>query len=120
MPIELALRADDAGQLTVTLDGQLLAGPTPLSALPKLPALRADPYIQGRALYAALGGEALRARLDADPERCLLLDAGDRAAAIAWEYAVLPGPQFLACRYAMLRLVDRPADPPPDPGTLRR
>ena len=99
MPIELALRTDDAGQLTATLDGLALPVSTPLSSLPRLPALQADPYTQGRALYAALGGEAMRACLDVESDRCLLLDADDRAAALPWEYAVLPGSRFLACDY---------------------
>ena len=118
MTVRLALRTGDAGCLTVALDGEPLAGPTALADLPSLPALQAAPYDQGRALTRALGGDALLDRLQADPDRLLLLDADDAAAAVPWEFAALDGRQLLACRYAMLRLVDRPSAPAPAPGTL--
>ena len=70
MAIELVLHTNDAGQLTVTHDGEPLAGPTALDALPSLPALQGDPYGEGRALTEALGGDALLERLAADPDLC--------------------------------------------------
>ncbi|MFQ5344077.1 MAG: CHAT domain-containing protein, partial [Anaerolineae bacterium] len=119
MALELTLRTDSANRLTVSLAGEPLAGPTPLADLPALPALQAAPYDEGRALTRALGGDALLARLRADPERLLLLETDEAAAAVPWEYAALDGRQFLACQYAMLRLVDRPAGPAPQPDTLQ-
>jgi len=118
MAVQLTLRTDDADRLTVTLDGQPLAGATPLADLPALPALQAASYDQGRALTRALGGDVLLTHLQSDPERTLLLEADDAAAAIPWEFAALEGRQLLACRYAMLRLVDRPGGPAPAPDTL--
>ncbi len=110
MSVILSLRTDAQHRLTVTCDGALLAAPTPLADLPALLALQAAPYDQGRILTAALGGADLLSRLDADSDRLLLLDADAAAARIPWEYAALPDvPQFLGCRYALLRLVDRPA-----------
>ncbi|MGC9396930.1 MAG: CHAT domain-containing protein, partial [Anaerolineae bacterium] len=110
MSVTLTLRTDAQHCLTVTCDGVPLADPTPLADLPALLALQAAPYDQGRALTAALGGADLLARLDADPDRLLLLDADAAAARIPWEYAALPEtPQLLGCHYALLRLVDRPA-----------
>ncbi|MDY6876122.1 MAG: hypothetical protein SWK90_07985 [Chloroflexota bacterium] len=108
MTLELTLRTDKAGRLIVTLDGQTLAGPAPLADLPALPALQAAPYDQGRALTRALGGDVLLARLQNDPGRILLLETDDAAAIVPWEFAALEGRQLLACRYAMLRLIDRP------------
>ena len=119
MTLELTLRTDDTNRLTVTLDGQALAKPTLLTDLPALPALQEAPYAQGRALTDGLGGDDLLARLRDDPDQLLLLDADDAAAAIPWEYAALDGRQLLACRYSLLRLIDRPAGPAPHPDTLR-
>jgi len=131
MAIELVLHTNDAGQLTVTHDGEPLAGPTALDALPSLPALQGDPYGEGRALTEALGGDALLERLAADPDLCLLLLAddaspggdasprGEGAHTIPWEFAAIDGRQLLACQYAMVRLVDRPALPAPEPDTLQ-
>jgi tetratricopeptide (TPR) repeat protein len=119
MTLELTLRTDAAVRLTVSLDGQPLAGPTPLADLPALPALQAAPYDQGRALTQALGGQALLERLQNDAERLLLLETDDAAAAVPWEFAALEGGQLLAGRYGLLRLVDRPGDPAPAPDTLQ-
>ncbi|MBN1874568.1 MAG: CHAT domain-containing protein [Anaerolineae bacterium] len=133
MSVTLILRTDAEQRLTVTtcdsvtdgsVTGDLLTGPIPLADLPALPALQPAPYDVGPDLTRALGGDALLARLEADPEQLLLLDADDAAAKIPWEYAALPDtPQLLGCRYGLLRLVDRPALPGSGsagdvPGTL--
>ncbi len=55
----------------------------------------------GAQIYAALGGNALRARLDAAWPRVLYLTADNRAAALPWEYAYM-GDDFLALHYGML------------------
>ena len=115
--IELTLRTDERGDVSAYLGDERLAGPTPRDTLPKAPALYADPYALGRSLYAALGGPALLARLEGDAGG-LLIDADDAAQAVPWEFATLPGSEYLACRFGLLRLVDRPA-PPPTPGPLR-
>ena len=115
--IELTLRTDERGDVSAYLGDERLAGPTPRDTLPKAPALYADPYALGRSLYAALGGPALLARLEGDAGG-LLIDADDDAQAVPWEFATLPGSEYLACRFGLLRLVDRPA-PPPTPGPLR-
>jgi hypothetical protein len=123
MSVELTLHTDEKGQLSPLLGGQPLAGPTPLAGLPSLAALQADPYTQGRALTAALGGEKLVALLDGDPDRLLLLACDAAAEAVAWEYAALPDQQLLACRYGLLRLVlpggGRDAPPPNSDGPLQ-
>ncbi|MDY7077556.1 MAG: tetratricopeptide repeat protein, partial [Chloroflexota bacterium] len=120
MTIHLTLRTDENNRLTVTLNGEPLTAPTPLAAFPALPALQAAPYDVGRALTDGLGGDALLARLQSDPDRTLLLHTDDPAAAVPWEFAAMKdGRQLLACRYPLLRLVDRPADPAPPPDTLR-
>jgi tetratricopeptide (TPR) repeat protein len=119
MSVEVTLHTDEAGQLFALAAGQPLAGPTPLAALPALPALQAGPYDEGRALAAALGGEQLLALLDADPDRLLLLACDAKAEAVPWEFAALPGRQLLACRYGLLRLVDRDAPPPGNGGELQ-
>ena len=118
MSIHLTLRTDSAQRLTVARDGQPIAAPIPLADLPALPALQAAPYTRGRALTQALGGAALLSRLQDDPDRLLLLEADDTAAAVPWEYAALDGRQLLACRYSLLRLIDRPAPTAPQPDTL--
>ena len=119
MAVELALRTDQARRLTVTLDGKSWTGPVLLDDLPTLEILQAAPYDRGRKLAVALGGDALVDRLAAYPEGLLLLDADEQAAAVPWEFASVDGRQLLACQYAMLRLVDRPAGPAPEPDTLR-
>ncbi len=115
MTIELTLRTNEQGEVFAHLGEERLAGPTPLAALPKVPTLRADPFTHGRALYDALGGEALRRRLDGDGDGLLLLDADDAAQAAPWEFATTPDREYLACLYGVLRLVDSDA-PPPQPG----
>jgi len=119
MSVEVTLHTDEAGQLFALAGGQPLAGPRPLDSLPALPALQAGPYDEGRALAAALGGEQLLALLDADPDRLLLLACDARAETVPWEFAALPGRQLLACRYGLLRLVDRDAPPPGNGGELQ-
>ncbi|NLF12474.1 MAG: CHAT domain-containing protein, partial [Anaerolineaceae bacterium] len=119
MSVEVTLHTDEAGQLFALSGGRPLAGPTPLAALPALPALQAGAYDEGRALAAALGGEKLLALLDDDPDRLLLLACDAEAEAVPWEFAALPGRQLLACRYGLLRLVDRDAPPPGNGGELQ-
>ncbi|MDX9833384.1 MAG: tetratricopeptide repeat protein, partial [Anaerolineae bacterium] len=116
MSVEVTLHTDEAGQLFALAAGQPLAGPTPLAALP---ALQAGVYDEGRALAAALGGEQLLALLDDDPDGLLLLACDAKAEAVPWEFAALPGRQLLACRYGLLRLVDRDAPPPGNGGELQ-
>jgi hypothetical protein len=105
--------------LTPFLEGRAIAGPVLLGDLPALPALQAAPYDQGRALTRALGGDALLAALRVDPDSILLLDTDEPAAAVPWEFAAVDGPQFLACRFALVRLVDLPAAQASAPDTLR-
>ncbi|MFP4395070.1 MAG: CHAT domain-containing protein, partial [Anaerolineales bacterium] len=112
MSVTLVLRTDDHQRLTVACEGDLITDPIPLADLPARPALQAAPYAYdgGCALTRALGGEALLTRLENDPERLLLIEPDAAAAKIPWEYAaLLDTPQLLGCRYALLRLVDRPA-----------
>ena len=117
MTIHLALRTDN-GAVSVSRDGQAVAGPTPLADLPSLEQLQREPFQLGRRLTEALGGSALLAALDGDPDRLLLLDADSPAESIAWEFAATDDRQLVAARYGLLRLVDRPAPPAP-PGILR-
>jgi hypothetical protein len=117
MTVTLVLRTDN-GSISVARDGQPLAGPTLLADLPSLEQLQRDPFQLGRRLTEALGGSALLAALDSDPDRLLLLDADDPAEDIAWEFAATGDRQLVAARYGLLRLVDRPSPPAP-PGFLR-
>jgi hypothetical protein len=98
MALTLKLTTDATGCATPWLDGQALAAPTSLAALPQLPALQADPYTEGQRLFAALGGPALRHALEADPDALLLLDLDEAALAVPWEFAALPGAQLLGYR----------------------
>jgi hypothetical protein len=107
MPVELTGTVDAQDHLIATCDGAQLAPPTPLASLPALTP-ESNPYYYaprelGAKLYAALGGDALRARLDASHPRVLYLTADDRAAALPWEYACAPGDDFLALHYGFLR-----------------
>ena len=95
MTVELSLQTDEQGHVVPAVQGQALAEPTLLASLPSLKALQADPFTQGRALTAALGGDDLLRRLDAD--RLLLLACDEEAGAFPWEYAALDGSQLLAC-----------------------
>ncbi len=106
MAILLTLRTDSEECTTPLVDGQILAEPTSLADLPSLKVLQADPFNQGRALTAALGGDHLLEHLDGDPDRLLLLAADTAAAAVPWEFAALPDRRLLVCRYGFLRLVD--------------
>ncbi|MGB8647049.1 MAG: CHAT domain-containing protein, partial [Anaerolineae bacterium] len=107
MAVTLSLRTEN-DCIVAARDGQSLAS-TPLAGIPSPALVQADPLNHGRALYAALGGDALRALLDADDERLLLLDADTTADAIPWEFAALPEHQFLAASYGLVRLLDQPA-----------
>jgi hypothetical protein len=107
MPVELTLTVDAQDRLLAACDGAPLAPPTPLASLPALTP-DSNPYFYdprglGARLYAALGGDALRARLDASHPRVLYLTADERAAALPWEYACAPGDDFLALHYGFLR-----------------
>ncbi len=113
MPVILHLRVVD-GQVIPTVEGKGLASPTPLNDLPDLETVRRSPYAHGQALFHALGGEALRERLDADPDGLLLLQVDEAAETVPWEFAALPDEKtLLAVRYGLLRLVDRAAPPQP-------
>jgi len=112
MTVMLALRADDAGRLVASLDGQVLSA-TPLDALPSLAMLQADAAHIGRRLMDALGGASLVQRLENDAERLLLLDCDARADAIAWEFAALDDDTFLAVRFGLLRVLNTSALPAP-------
>ncbi len=109
MAVVLALRTDADGRVVSSLDGQALAV-TPRDALPALARLQADGYNLGKTLFAALGGDALRQRLNADGESLLLLDCDADADQIAWEFAALPEHQFLVTRYGVLRLLETGRD----------
>ncbi len=111
MALILQLRTSPEEAITALIDGQPLAVPTPRQALPALAELQADPLEVGKRLTQALGGAALLDRLEADPDRLLLIDADEGARSIAWEYAALPDRQLLAVQFAVLRLVDRAAAP---------
>jgi hypothetical protein len=112
MPVRLLLRAADGVCRVFSADDPAApAVETPLAALPTVERLHADPLRQGRALYTALGGDALRARLDASGDPLLLLECDDAAAEVAWEYAA-SNASLLACDYAALRVVPRRPLPP--------
>lgn len=106
------------GRLQAAHEAILLAD-TPTAALPGRADCLAQPYEHGPALFAALGGPALLALLDADPERLLYLDIppGDPADVIPWECAIVAPKTFLVHRYGLLRLVAREVilDPTPAP-----
>ncbi len=119
MPVELTLTVDAQENLIAACEGVQLAPPTPLASLPALTP-ESNPYFYdarglGAQLYAALGGDALRDRLDASWPRVLYLTTDDRAAALPWEYACM-GDDFLALHYGCLRRVTplRPIAPAPD------
>jgi tetratricopeptide (TPR) repeat protein len=116
MPIRLLLRvADGVCRVTLAEGPSTLVVEMPLAELPPVEVLRADPLRQGRVLYAALGGDALRARLDASDDQLLLLECDDQTAAIPWEYAASDA-ALLACDYRVLRVVPRrslPMNPRP-------
>ncbi|MBM4424216.1 MAG: CHAT domain-containing protein, partial [Chloroflexi bacterium] len=117
MAVVLSLRTIDFA-ITPSINGEPLAAPAPLASLPDLKTLQADARAHGRALFAALGGEALRARLDSDSDRLLLIDADEPADRIPWEFAALPDHQWLVLQYGVLRLVDTPAVPAPSGSRL--
>ncbi len=105
--------------VTPFAEGEPLAPPTPLDDLPDLQTIQANPYDRGQALFRALGGDALLARLDADPEEVLLLALDPEAESVPWEFAALAQErELLAIRYGLLRLVDRDAPPPPTGDAL--
>jgi len=111
------------GKVTPILDNTPLTAPTPLAALPRITGdenpYRYDPIGLGQRLYAAMGGDALLSRLDADPDGALLLVTDEETAKIPWEYAAAPAGAQLAVDYAILRLLpDRPAVPLPQEEKL--
>src|SRR3972149_3988844 len=120
MSIILSLRAQPEGHLTPFLNGQPFVAPTPLDKLPTLDRLQADPFELGKALTAALGGEPLVRKLEADGEGPLFLDCDECANKIAGDFAATPDRRFLAVRFGLLRLIgDRDAPPPPASSELR-
>ncbi len=119
MSVTLVLHTDPEECITPYLDGQPLAGRTPKASLPTLERLQADPYELGKQLTAALGGQALLKRLEADAEGVLLLQADAAADLVPWEFATLPDRRLLAVRFSLLRLIDRDAPPAPAAGPLR-
>ncbi|MCS6911443.1 MAG: hypothetical protein NZM11_12885, partial [Anaerolineales bacterium] len=119
MALTLKLTADPQGRFVAALNDRRLAVTAP-DALPGLPALQADPYNEGRRLFAALGGHDLLNALEADRDSLLLLDLDEAAQAVPWEFAALSGTQLLAARFGLLRLIeiDRPTPPAPEAGPL--
>jgi tetratricopeptide (TPR) repeat protein len=115
MALTLKLIADPAGRLVADLGGQVLAVTSP-DALPGLPALQADPYSEGRKLFAALGGSMLLRALETDRDALLLLDLDEAALAVPWEFAAFSSTQLLAAQFGLLRVVDRPTSPAPEAG----
>ncbi len=113
MSVVVALRTNGAA-VTAAVDGEVLAGPTPLEDLPGLERLQADPFELGKGLTAALGDDGLLRLLEADPDRLLLLDADGESDAVPWEFAVTAGRELLVTRFGLLRLVDRDAPPAVD------
>jgi hypothetical protein len=101
-------------------EGQTLAA-TPLTDLPDRATATIRPYEHGPALFRALGGEALLALLDADPDQTLYLaiPGDDPADAIPWECAIVPPRSFLVHRCGLLRLVERSARLDDRPAPVR-
>ena len=108
MAITLTLREKD-GELVVTFGDQTVR--TTLEKIPAIDRLQADPFTNGQALTAALGGDEILKRLSEDADNLILLDCDDTADAFAWEFATLPDRQFLCVRAGILRTVPRNAPP---------
>jgi len=115
MAIRLTLRKEEEN-LVAAFDNQIIR--TEWGTLPNIKNLQADPFTEGQALTAALGGDAMLSRLDNDPDNLLLLDCDDAVDAIAWEFATLRDRQFLCVKAGMLRTVDRDAPPVAGDGAL--
>lgn len=107
MPVQLQLASQD-GLCRVVLRSapERVLAETALADLPSIDELIRNPYQLGEKLFAALGGMGMRELLEQSNDRLLLLECDQTSQAIAWEYASYQG-QFLACEYAMLRLVPR-------------
>ncbi|HEU4325034.1 MAG TPA: tetratricopeptide repeat protein [Roseiflexaceae bacterium] len=121
MPIHLRLSvADGMCQASLADAPDQVLAETSLTDLPGLDALRRNPYEAGLPLLAALGGAALRERLERSPDRTLLLECDDAADALPWEYAALSDRRLLSCVYGLLRLVPDVPAPPPAPATPPR
>ena len=97
MTIQLTLTVVD-NQLIAQHGATLLTAPTPLADLPRIAAqsnpFRYTPYELGLTLYHALGGQALTALLDRDPDGALHLITDEASAVIPWEYAATPDRTF--------------------------
>ncbi len=122
MTVELHLNTND-GNVVATHQGVPLGAPTPLADLPRITA-DSNPYRYatfelGHKLFRALGGDALTALLDRDPDATLHLVTDDQSAGVPWEYAATPQNEFLVCMFGFLRLLPtaRPA-PAAKPGPL--
>ena len=107
MAITLKLR-EEADQLVVTFDDQTVK--TALDTLPAIDRLQADPFMNGQALTAALGGDEMLKRLADDHDNLILLDCDEPADAFAWEFATLPDRQFLCVKVGMLRVVQKTSE----------
>lgn len=118
MTVVLTLTTDAQERVVATHDGALLGPPTALASLarigPKSNPYRLDPYGLGAQLLDALGGQVLLDLLDADPNYALHLVVDDRTGPVPWEYASPERGRFLACDYALLRLL--PDAPPAWPA----
>jgi hypothetical protein len=111
MPLQLQIRSQQGICRVVRASApEELLAETALAELPAIDDLYKNPYQLGKVLFAALGGERMREQLDKQVERyndnILLLECDEESQAVAWEYASSNG-QFLACEFAMLRLVPR-------------
>lgn len=119
MTITLHLHTQD-NHIYARHEGHTLAE-TLLTDLPQRADSVAQPYEHGPSLMAALGGEALLALLNNDPDRTLYLaiPVDDPADKLAWECAIMPPRTFLVHRYGCLRLVERQIAPDTTPGPVR-
>lgn len=124
MTVILTLTVDPQDQVIATHDGAQLGEPAPLTSLARIGEksnpYRFDLYGLGAQLFAALGGPALLALLDADaPDYALHLVVDEYTASVPWEYASQARGRFLACEYAMLRLLPgAPPAPSARPGPI--
>ncbi len=119
MPLELTVQVDDEHRIVAHCGAEPLTTPTPLADL-RLITADSNPYQfapepLGKLLFAALGGSTLLERLAATDDRLLLLNTDKRAATVPWEYAHT-GSEFLACEFALLRLLPTIVPVPPRGG----
>jgi tetratricopeptide (TPR) repeat protein len=119
MPLQIQIRNQQGiCQVVWTSAPEELLAETALADLPAIDDLRKRPYQLGEALFAALGGMRMREQLEQCDDGLLLLECDEESQAVAWEYASSNG-QFLACEFAMLRLVPRnPLPVRPEPPRL--